>query len=131
MLRDAVEEAPGEAKRFPQALWDAVGDLSVGFYNNDRVSTLSVIGMFCLQVTVELQDMLEGPLAGPDGDEWKRLPREMPEQYEKWVDAQIYSEIAANKSANFKDIIRPLESTKRAPVLATMWKYINSVSLCL
>jgi hypothetical protein len=29
VLRDAVEESPKEAKRFPQALWDAVGDLSV------------------------------------------------------------------------------------------------------
>ena len=29
ILHDAVEEAPREAKRFPQALWDAVGDLSV------------------------------------------------------------------------------------------------------
>jgi hypothetical protein len=29
ILNEAVEEAPREAKRFPQAMWDAVGDLSV------------------------------------------------------------------------------------------------------
>jgi hypothetical protein len=29
ILHDAVEESPKEAKRFPQTLWDAVGDLSV------------------------------------------------------------------------------------------------------
>lgn len=29
ILHDAVEESPKEALRFPQALWDAVGDLSV------------------------------------------------------------------------------------------------------
>ena len=29
ILHDAVEESPREAKRFPQQLWDAVGDLSV------------------------------------------------------------------------------------------------------
>lgn len=29
ILHDAIEESPREAKRFPQALWDAVGDLSV------------------------------------------------------------------------------------------------------
>ena len=29
ILHDAVEEVPHQAKRFPQALWDAVGDLSV------------------------------------------------------------------------------------------------------
>jgi hypothetical protein len=29
ILHDAVEESPREAKRFPQAMWDAVGELSV------------------------------------------------------------------------------------------------------
>ncbi len=29
ILHDAVEEAPKEAKRFPQSMWDSVGDLSV------------------------------------------------------------------------------------------------------
>jgi len=32
ILRDAVEESPKEAKRFPQALWDAVGDLSASLH---------------------------------------------------------------------------------------------------
>jgi hypothetical protein len=31
ILHDAIEETPREAKRFPQILWDAVGDLSVSF----------------------------------------------------------------------------------------------------
>lgn len=31
VLSGAIDEAPKEAKRFPQAMWDAVGDLSVGF----------------------------------------------------------------------------------------------------
>ena len=29
ILHDAIEESPKEANRFPQMLWDAVGDLSV------------------------------------------------------------------------------------------------------
>jgi hypothetical protein len=29
ILHEAVDEAPREAKRFPQAVWDAIGDLSV------------------------------------------------------------------------------------------------------
>jgi hypothetical protein len=29
ILHDSIEESPKEAKRFPQTLWDAVGDLSV------------------------------------------------------------------------------------------------------
>lgn len=33
ILHEAVDEAPREAKRFPQELWDAVGDLSVCLFN--------------------------------------------------------------------------------------------------
>lgn len=32
VLHEAVEEAHREAKRFPQALWDAVGDFSVSVF---------------------------------------------------------------------------------------------------
>lgn len=31
ILHEAVAEAPKEAKRFPQPLWDAVGDFAVGY----------------------------------------------------------------------------------------------------
>jgi hypothetical protein len=80
-------------------------------------------------MTLELQDLLERPLSGPEGDAWKRLPREMPEHYEQWVDAQLYSEMASNKCANFEDIIYPLEKTKNRQVLENMWKYINLVGV--
>lgn len=30
ILHEAVDEAPREARRFPQQVWDAFGDLSVG-----------------------------------------------------------------------------------------------------
>ena len=72
---------------------------------------------------------MEAPLLGPEGDAWKNAPRlEIPESYEAWLDAQIYSEEAAGKYANFKDIIFPLEKTKNKVVLENMWKYINLVS---
>lgn len=29
LLREAIDETPRDSKRFPQALWDAMGDLSV------------------------------------------------------------------------------------------------------
>ena len=29
ILEEAILESPAEAKRFPQAMWDAMGDLSV------------------------------------------------------------------------------------------------------
>jgi hypothetical protein len=43
ILRDAVEESPKEAKRFPQALWDAVGDLSASFYLSASTLLLTYI----------------------------------------------------------------------------------------
>ena len=33
ILHDAVDESPKEAKRFPQVMWDAVGDLSVSCHS--------------------------------------------------------------------------------------------------
>lgn len=44
------------------------------------------------------------------------------------MDAQIDSEKAAEKYANFKDTIFPLEKTKNKTVLENMWKYVNLVS---
>lgn len=52
----------------------------------------------------------------------------MPTDYEDWVDAQLYSEKASEKFANYKDVIFPLEKTKVKSVLDTMWKYVNLVS---
>lgn len=67
-------------------------------------------------------------MLGPGGDIWKNTSREMPEKFEQWVDAQVYSEKASADYANFKDIIYPLEKTKNKGVLENMWKYVNIVS---
>jgi len=54
----------------------------------------------------------------------------MPEEYEKWVDAQIISQKASTHIANYKDVIFPLElKTKQKSVLEMMWKSINLVSV--
>ncbi|KAH7888698.1 hypothetical protein F5I97DRAFT_1802780 [Phlebopus sp. FC_14] len=105
ILHDAVDESPREAKRFPQKMWDAIGELSV---------------------TLELQELLESPLLGPGGAKLKALPRHMPEQYELWLDAQIYSRRASELYANFKDFVSPLERTRDRSVLDNMWSIINS-----
>ncbi|KAF9529234.1 hypothetical protein CPB83DRAFT_852909 [Crepidotus variabilis] len=105
LLQEAVTEAPKDVKRFPQALWDAVGDLSI---------------------SVQLQELLNAPLFGADGDNWKKQPRQMPEEYENWVDAQLYSTQASEMTANFKDVIFPLEKAKKQSVIDTMWKHINT-----
>lgn len=70
-------------------------------------------------------------MLGPGGDIWKNTSREMPEKFEQWVDAQVYSEKASADYANFKDIIYPLEKTKNKGVLENMWKYVNIVSFWL
>ncbi|KAG2342475.1 hypothetical protein BDR05DRAFT_990338 [Suillus weaverae] len=111
ILHDAVDESPREAKRFPQTMWDAVGELSV---------------------VLELQELLDSPLLGPQGEKMKQTPRKMPEQYEQWLDAQIFSQQASNNYANFKDLVFPLNRTEDRTVLKDMWKYVdvnyNSVS---
>ena len=53
----------------------------------------------------------------------------MPEEYEDWFDAQIYSRKASEMFANFKDVIFPLEKTRKQAVLDTMWKNINLVCI--
>ncbi|EMD37569.1 hypothetical protein CERSUDRAFT_114203 [Gelatoporia subvermispora B] len=104
ILHLAVTEAPQETRRFPQAVWDAMGDLSF---------------------IVELQEMLEAPLLGPDGDKWRKEPRQMPEDFEHWVDAQIYSEKASKRVDNWTSDIFPIERTQHAQRLEKMWQTIN------
>ncbi|EPQ57181.1 hypothetical protein GLOTRDRAFT_39174 [Gloeophyllum trabeum ATCC 11539] len=104
ILHDAVDESPREAKRFPQAVWDAVGDLAMA---------------------VELQDIIEGPLLGLDSTQLKNTPRNMPEEYENWVDAQLFSDKAA-KDLSIKSYVFPLERTKTKQGLEMLWKTINT-----
>ncbi|KAF5389386.1 hypothetical protein D9757_004247 [Collybiopsis confluens] len=105
ILHDAIEESPREARRFPQALWDAVGDLSVA---------------------VQLHQMIEMPLLSPDGRKWKTDSPNMPESYRRWTDAQLRSEIASEKYATFQDVIFPLQRTKTKAILDLMWTTINA-----
>lgn len=51
----------------------------------------------------------------------------MPEAYEAWIDAQIYSGRAAELYTSFKDTIFPLEKTRRHEVLDKMWNQIDQV----
>jgi hypothetical protein len=37
ILHDSIEESPKDAKRFPQTLWNAVGDLSVNSFSSSRI----------------------------------------------------------------------------------------------
>ncbi|TFK23947.1 hypothetical protein FA15DRAFT_620109 [Coprinopsis marcescibilis] len=105
LLRDCVDESPHEAKRFSQSMWNAMGDLSV---------------------CVELQTILEGPLLGPEGEAWRKEPRAMPEEFEKWVDAQFFSQKASNEVTNWKDFCFPLVATRKKDVMNNIWKTMNA-----
>jgi hypothetical protein len=53
----------------------------------------------------------------------------MPEEYESWVDAQIFSEKASNLIANFKDVLISLDRTRKKTVLDNIWNQMNAVGL--
>lgn len=78
---------------------------------------------------MQLQALLDAPLLGPDAAGWKDLIPDKPAAYEQWLDAEYLSAEASDKIANFKDVIFPLVKSRKAPVLATMWKNINLVSV--
>ena len=76
-----------------------------------------------------MHSLLETALLGPDGSAWINMPRVMPEEYEQWIDAQLYSANASNVYENWKNLVCPLEETKKQPVLDKMWKQIDLVSI--
>ncbi|KIP10936.1 hypothetical protein PHLGIDRAFT_125248 [Phlebiopsis gigantea 11061_1 CR5-6] len=104
ILSEAIDETPRDAKRFPQALWDAMGDLSM---------------------SVQLQELLESPLLSEEGQNWLKEPREKQEDYLEWEDAQIFSLNASKDIDAYKDFLVPLTKTREKHVLETVWKYIN------
>ena len=71
--------------------------------------------------------IVEAPLLGTEGEALKRLPHDMPDEYETWVDAQLFSAKASQKYTNYKDVIFPLERTQTKQNLDTMWRYVNLV----
>ena len=72
-------------------------------------------------------EIVEAPLLGAEGETLKRLPHDMPDDYETWVDAQLFSAKASQQCANYKDVIFPLERTQTKQTLDTMWRYLNLV----
>ena len=73
--------------------------------------------------------MLGGILHGPEGEKWKNEPRQMPEEYENWVDAQIFSKEASALWPYYVDTVFPLDQTRKKPVLDKVWQIIDDVRL--
>lgn len=71
--------------------------------------------------------MLGGVLYGPEGEKWKSEPRQMPEAYENWVDAQIFSKEASALWPYYVDTVFPLDQTRKKSVLDKVWGIIDGV----
>ena len=71
--------------------------------------------------------IVEAPLLGAGGEALKQLPHDMPDEYETWIDAQLFSAKASQQYANYKDVIFPLEKTRAKQTLETMWRHVNLV----
>jgi hypothetical protein len=125
ILEDATEEAPRERRRFPQALFDALGDLAVNIHANSTPDSLTEQRYD--QVALQLQETLEAPLLGPQGERWRNQPRDVPEELSLWIEAQSLSEDASRKIGRNLNIIFPLERTKESGVVDVMWTRINDV----
>lgn len=124
ILSEAIDETPRDAKRFPQALWDAMGDLSVS--PSSSIEQLQSFTRY--KMSVQLQELLESPLLSEEGQNWLKEPREKQEDYLEWEDAQIFSLNASKDIDAYKDFLVPLTKTREKHVLETVWKYINLVS---
>ena len=72
--------------------------------------------------------MLDGVLLGPHGNEWKKETRQLPEAYEEWIDAQLFSKEASDRWLTFADLIYPLDKTSKKSTLDMMWARIKQVS---
>ncbi|KIY74321.1 hypothetical protein CYLTODRAFT_484641 [Cylindrobasidium torrendii FP15055 ss-10] len=104
ILHDAVEEAPREAKRFPQTMWDAIGDLSV---------------------CVQLMEMIEAPLLGPNYEEYLKTNRDMPKAFTQWTNAEQLSDRAADLNHKLERLVSPLTKVSNRTALDSIWKQIN------
>ncbi|KAF8520493.1 hypothetical protein BU17DRAFT_89092 [Hysterangium stoloniferum] len=103
LLHDAVEECRKEEKRFSQALWDAVGDFSV---------------------TVQVMDILEGPLLGKDGEGWIKTSTSSSE-YTEFLSVQEMSSQASKDVEPWKNCLKHLFDMKDKGKLDILWSLIN------
>lgn len=127
ILEDATQEAPREKERFPQALFDALGDLSVRVYAVLASLFLTRGCSLLKQVALQLQEILEAPLLGPQGEQWRKQQRSVPEEFTLWMEAQSLSDEASKRLGNKLGIIFPLEKTMKKEIVNAMWIRINDV----
>ena len=70
--------------------------------------------------------MLEGALRLV-GDKWQTEPRQLPESYEAWIDAQLFSKEASDRWLTFADLVYPTEKTQKKATLPSLWAKVKEV----
>ena len=80
-----------------------------------------------IQVALQLQEILEAPLLGPQGEQWRKQQRSVPEEFTLWMEAQSLSDEASKRLGNKLGIIFPLEKTMKKEIVNAMWIRINDV----
>lgn len=73
-------------------------------------------------------EMLENPLAGPQGEVWRNTVPPYTEDFDAYLDAEWFSIKASKDNARWREHVNPLTKTKDPNVLQSLWKDINLVS---
>lgn len=127
-LREALDEQPRRSSRFDQRLFDALGDLAVRCrFLLSYCSILRFISNLSAQVTSQALDLVETPLSGSDGRDWKESTPQTTEEFDQYLQAEYISVDAARDVAGLKDLISPLERIKNQAVVDELWKLVNLV----
>jgi hypothetical protein len=109
-LQDALDTTPREeVKKFSQAVFDALGNLSV---------------------LIEMRNMLLGPLLGTEGEEWLKGNRKNADgEIDEFFDAIMQSANVSGMHSRWASWAFPLKKTKSKAQLEDLWSQINTVSI--
>ncbi|KZT41514.1 hypothetical protein SISSUDRAFT_1117652 [Sistotremastrum suecicum HHB10207 ss-3] len=103
-LHEAIEESPIDGKRFPQLLWDAIGDLAV---------------------TVRFLDILDGALLAGEREKWAPRDPDIPEAHQAFFEATKLSLTTLQDSAVYEPVLFPLTKAKTATNVESFWKLVD------
>lgn len=80
------------------------------------------------QVAIKLQEILEGPIQGLEGEQWLKQEREKPQEFDQWIYAQDVSAWVCDNFGDNLSMMFPLEKTRYQSVMNEIWAAINGVS---
>lgn len=122
-LHMAIEDSPSDGNRFPQLLWDAVGDLAV--------RGAHVIHQSCRltssQVTVRFLDVLDGALMPGQKESWSTRDPDISPEHLAFFEATTLSKRASQDTKSYEDVLYPLSKAKTPKNVETFWKLVEEV----